>query len=147
MGISGCVLRTHGCRSFLPFKELPFGRYGAALHCGQHLSVACVAMDDAVFSDRCSLSGFNPDWKPRRRPSNRATLFQPHNALYDWLWRYRAAQWRSPDTRGTRRGYRSSLHSDYSGAVGRQVQKRAFGLGAKRREGEVSPSRQDSVHG
>ena len=58
-GISGCVLRTHGCRSFLVSKDFSFGRSGAALHCCQYLF--CLdAMGDALFSDRCSLSGFNP---------------------------------------------------------------------------------------
>ena len=91
MGISGCVLRTHGCGSFLVSQEFSFRRSGAALHCRQYLSVAWVAMGDALFSDRCFLSGFNPGGKPPSRPSDRAALFQPDNALDDWIRRYSAA--------------------------------------------------------
>jgi Ion channel len=44
-------------------------------------------------------------------------------------------------------GLPSSLYSDYSGTVSKQVQERVFRLAVKRREGEVSLSRQHSVHG
>jgi hypothetical protein len=127
MGIPRSILCTRGCRSFLPFKERSFRRPGAALYCGQRLSIAGLAVGNALFSDRCFLSRFNPNWS-LCRPSNRASLFQPYNALYDRLRRYRAAWRGSSHTGSTRRGYRSSLHSDYSGAVGKQVQERALGL-------------------
>src|SRR4029077_12063576 len=91
MGISGSFLRAHGRRSVLPSQELPLSRSGPALHCGQHLSTAWVAMGDALLSDRCFLSGFNPDWKSLSRPSDRPAVFQHGNAFNDWLWRYRAA--------------------------------------------------------
>jgi hypothetical protein len=42
------------------------------------------------------LSGFNPDWKSLSRPSDRAALFQPDNALYRRIRRYRAAQRNGP---------------------------------------------------
>ena len=38
-----------------------------------------------------------------------------------------AAQRNGPNSNGTGRGYWGSLHSDYSGALGRQVQDRVFG--------------------
>ena len=75
------------------FSDLRNSRSGSggALHCGQHLPTAWVAVGDPLFSDRCFLPGFNPDWKSPSRPSNRAAVFQPGNAFYDWLRRYRAA--------------------------------------------------------
>src|SRR6266852_31054 len=92
MGISGCVLRTHGCGPFFVSQEFTFRRSGAALHCCQYLSIAWVAMGDDLFSDRCFLSWFNPGGKPPSRPSDRAALFQPDNALYDRVRRYSAAR-------------------------------------------------------
>src|SRR6266481_5613674 len=91
MGIFGCVLRTHGHRSFLISQEFSCRRSGGALHCCQHLSATWVVMGGDLSSDRQFLSGFNPDGKRPSRPSDRTALFQPDHALYGWVRRYSAA--------------------------------------------------------
>ncbi len=59
---------------------------------------------------------------------------EPDNALYRRIRRYRAAQRNGPHTNGTGRGDRGSLHSEYGGGFGRQVQERILGVTALDRE-------------
>ena len=106
----------------------------AEYHCCQHLLIAWVAVGGDLSSDRCFLPGFNPDWKSLSRSSDRAALFQPDNALYRRIRRYRAAQRNSPHTNGAGRGDGGSLHSDYGDGFGRQVQERILGVTALDRE-------------
>jgi hypothetical protein len=100
----------------------------------QHLLIAWVAVGGDLSGDRRFLSRFNPDWKRPIGPSDRAALFQPDNALYRRIRRYRAAQRNGPHTNGTGRGDGGSLHSDYGGGFGRQVQERILGVTALDRE-------------
>ena len=127
-------LRAHGHRCFLISQEFSFGCSGGALHCCQHLLIAWVAVGGDLSGDRRFLSGFDPDWKSLSRPSDRAALFQSDNALYRRIRRYRAAQRNGPHTNGTGRGDGGSLHSDYGGGFGRQVQERILGVTALDRE-------------
>ena len=55
MGISRCLLRAHGHRSFLISQEFSFGRSGGALHCCQHLLIAWVAVGSDL-----SIDAFSP---------------------------------------------------------------------------------------
>ena len=67
--------------------------------------------------------------------------FMPDNALDDWLRRYSAAGWGGPYTGGTGGGNRGSLHSDYRGALSKQIQKRTFGLVCANSRCRKSPPR------
>ena len=48
--------------------------------------------------------GLDPVGKSSSRSSERAALFQPDNALDDWLWRCSAGWWGDANAGGTRRG-------------------------------------------